>query len=255
MAPLSSELDRLAIAGREWLIGVMKKTILLTSVLLASVAALTFAADKETPAANTLSEAEKADGWKLLFDGESASQFRNYKAEGIKEQWQVEDGVLTLTEKGGGDIITKDQFGAFEMTLDYRISKGGNSGLMYHVAETEDRPWQTGPEIQIQDNVDGHDPQKAGWLYQFYAADKDATKPAGEWNTLRILITPEKCVHWMNGEKYVEYDKGSDEWNAKLAASKFSKYPNFGKLDKGHICLQDHGNVVSFRNIKIREVK
>lgn len=235
----------------------MKHTILLTSMTLVSVAALTvaFAADNDAPTANTLSSAEKAAGWKLLFDGESASQFRNYKAEGIKEQWQVDDGILTLTGKGGGDIITKQQFGAFEMTLDYRISKGGNSGLMYHVAETEDRPWQTGPEIQIQDNAAGRDPQKAGWLYQLYSADNDATNPAGEWNSLRILITPEKCVHWMNGEKYVEYVKGSDEWNTKVAASKFSKFANFGKPKKGHICLQDHGNVVSFRNLKIREIE
>ena len=224
------------------------------AVVIAATSAILVAADGDATA-NTLTDAEKKAGWELLFNGRDLSHFRNYQADGVKEQWAVKDGVLTLTEKGGGDIITKEKFGSFEMTLDYRISKGGNSGLMYHVTEEEKRPWQTGPEIQIQDNVDGHDPQKAGWLYQFYAADKDATRPAGEWNTLRILITPEKCVHWMNGEKYVEYVKGSEEWNAKLAASKFSKFPKFGMATEGHICLQDHGNVVSFRNIKIREVK
>jgi hypothetical protein len=229
-------------------------TFALAATALAATSVFLVAAD-DGAAANTLSDAEKQVGWKLLFNGKDTSHFRNYQAEGVKEQWQVKDGVLTLTGKGGGDIITREKYGAFEMTLDYRISPAGNSGLMYHVTEEEKRPWQTGPEIQIQDNVDGHDPQKAGWLYQFYAADKDTTKPAGEWNTLRILITPEKCVHWMNGEKYVEYVKGSEEWNAKLAASKFSKFPKFGKATEGHICLQDHGNVVSFRNIKIREVK
>jgi hypothetical protein len=100
--------------------------------------------------------------------------------------------------------------------------------------------------------VDGRDPQKAGWLYQLYAPTVDTTKPAGEWNTLHIIITPEKCIHLMNGTKYVEYVKGSADWDAKVAASKFSKFPQFGKLAKGHICLQDHGNVVSFRNVKVK---
>lgn len=207
--------------------------------------------------ANELTDAEKKAGWTLLFDGKSADQFRNYKGEGIKDAWKVKDGALTLTQKGGGDIITKKQFEAFEFKVDYRISIGGNSGLMFHVTETEAKPWQTGAEIQIQDNVKGHDPQKAGWLYQLYkpAEGVDATKPAGEWNTLHILITPEKCVQWMNGTKYVEYVKGSDDWNKRVAASKFSKFKNFGKPTKGHLCLQDHGNVVSFRNIKVREIK
>ena len=201
---------------------------------------------------NVLTDAEKAEGWALLFDGKDLSQWKNYQKDGVSEKWQIADGVLTLTEKGGGDILTNEQFGSFELKLDYRIAPEGNSGLMFHVAETEKTPWMTGPEIQIQDNVAGHDPQKAGWLYQLYAADTDATKPAGEWNTLHIVITPEKCVHTMNGTKYVEYVKGSADWDAKVAASKFSKFPNFGKPTKGHICLQDHGNVVSFRNVKIR---
>ncbi len=205
--------------------------------------------------ANTLTDEEKAAGWMLLFDGTSTDQWRNYQKEGISDGWKVADGVLTRAAKGAGDIITRQKFGSFEIVLDYRISKGGNSGLMYHVTEDGKTPWQTGPETQIQDNVDGHDPQKAGWLYQFYPAEKDATRPAGEWNTLRVLITPERCVHTMNGEKYVEYVKGSDDWNAKLAASKFSKFPQFGVATTGHICLQDHGNEVSFRNIKIREFK
>lgn len=204
---------------------------------------------------NTLTEAEKKDGWKLLFDGKDLSNFRNYKAEGVNEKWQVKDGAFTLTEKGGGDIITKEEYGAFEIKLDYKIAPEGNSGLMYHVKETEPKPWQTGPEVQIQDNVDGHDPQKAGWLYQLYPSEVDATKPAGEWNTMHIVITPEKCVHYMNGTKYCEYVKGSEEWDEKVAASKFSKFENFGKPTEGHICLQDHGNVVSFRNVKIKIVE
>lgn len=104
----------------------------------------------------------------------------------------------------------------------------------------------------IQDNVDGHDPQKAGWLYQLYKPDTDATKPAGEWNELRIRITPEKRETFMNGVKYYEFVKGSADWNERVAKSKFDAMPLFGKATKGHICLQDHGNPVSFRSIKVR---
>lgn len=224
----------------------MKNTLL----ILASVFA--FALHAEEP--NTLTETEKAEGWKLLFDGKDLSQWRNYQKEGVSDKWQVADGAFTLTGKGGGDIITRETFGAFEIKLDYKIGKAGNSGLMYHVTEEEATPWRTGPEVQIQDNVDGKDPQKAGWLYQLYAPEVDATKPAGEWNTLHILITPEKCVHYMNGTKYVEYVKGSADWDAKVAASKFAKFEKFGKPSAGFICLQDHGDVVSFRNVKIRKL-
>lgn len=225
-----------------------------------SLSLASFAADP----VNELTAAEKDAGWKLLFDGKSADQFRNYGKTDLNPMWKVADGELTLTGKGGGDIVTKEQYDAFELTLDYKISKGGNSGLMYHVKETDKAPYFTGPEVQIQDNVDGKDPQKAGWLYQLYPAMTDATKPAGEWNTLRIVITPEKCEQYMNGVKYCEYVKGSKDWDEKVAKSKFAKWEGkdkatgemvgFGKPTKGYICLQDHGNVVSFRNIKIRPI-
>jgi Domain of Unknown Function (DUF1080) len=206
----------------------------------------------ETP--NTLTEAEKSQGWKLLFDGKSTDAWRNYKKDAVGEGWKIEDGVLIRADKGAGDIITKEMFDAFEFSIEYRISEGGNSGLMYHVTEVGDKPWHTGPEVQIQDNLAGHDPQKAGWLYQLYKTETDTAKPAGEWNQLRILITPDKCEHYMNGTKYVEYIKGSADWNEKVAASKFSKFPTFGKPTSGHICLQDHNNLVAFRNIKIRPI-
>ena len=163
---------------------------------------------------------------------------------------------MVLTKKGGGDLVTQKQYGAFELTLDYMISKSGNSGVMFHVKESEPKPWHTGPEVQIQDNVDGYDPQLAGWLYQLYKPKPliDATNPVGEWNTLRILISPERCVHWMNGQKYLEYVKKSADWNQRVSDSKFASKPLFGRANEGHICLQDHGNVVAFRNIKIRDV-
>jgi len=216
-------------------------------------AAASLHADDAKP--NALTPAEKAAGWELLFDGKDMKHFRNYKKDGVSDGWQVEDGAIVWKRKGAGDIITRKKYGAFELVLEYNISEGGNSGIMYHVTEEEKRPWQTGPEIQVQDNVKGHDPQLSGWLYEFYPAKVDATKPAGQWNHMRILITPERCVHWMNHTYYCDYVKGSKDWNEKLAKSKFRKFPKFGRATSGHICLQDHGNVVEFRNIKIREVK
>lgn len=236
----------------------MRSRITLTALLLTALTALplarSFAKDGDAPAPNTLTEAEKNAGWKLLFDGKTTDGWRNYKKPTISDSWKVADGALSWTAKGAGDIVTVDKYDSFELKLEYKISKGGNSGLMYHVSEDEGAPWFTGPEIQIQDNKDGHDPQKAGWLYQLYSADVDATKPAGEWNELRILITPEKCEQYMNGTKYTEYVKGSKDWDERVAKSKFAKMPKFGKNTTGCICLQDHGNPVSFRNIKIRTI-
>lgn len=241
-----------------------------TFLLLFVAASTAVAADSS---ANSLSPAEARGGWELLFDGKTTDGWRNYKADEVSDGWVVEDGVIGWTRKGAGDIITEKQYEYFELSLEYKISKGGNSGLMFHVTEEEQRPWQTGPEIQIQDNVDGHDPQKAGWLYQLYKPAKpnwaknvekqagldlpevdDATKPAGEWNQLYLRIAPNQCEVAMNGVSYFKFKKGSDDWDKRVAASKFAKFDKFGKASKGHICLQDHGNVVAFRNIKIREL-
>lgn len=229
--------------------------------ILSLACALLLAAPLLCPAAddapNTLTAAEKEAGWELLFDGKTTAGWKGFKKDAVGAGWKVEDGALVRAEKGAGDIVTVDQFAAFELTLDYKISPGGNSGLMFHVTDEGKTPWQTGPEIQIQDNKDGHDPQKSGWLYQLYkpAEDADATRPAGQWNTLRILITPEKCATYMNGAKYYEFVKGSKDWDERVGKSKFAAYPYFGEPTKGHIALQDHGNLVSFRNIKIREIK
>ncbi len=222
------------------------------ALLVATISAVR--ADDAKNILNSLSAKEKAEGWKLLFDGKSTDGWRNYKADKVSPGWQIVDGALTRAAKDAGDIITKDQYDSFELVLEYNISKGGNSGIMYHVTEEGDTPWKTGPEIQVQDNKDGHDPQKSGWLYQLYQPDFDATKPAGEWNELRIVITPEKCQHFMNGKKYVEYVKGSKDWDERVAKSKFGSMPLFGKAKNGYICLQDHGDKVAYRNIKIREI-
>ena len=240
---------------RDFLLFHRRMKFLLISLLLAT-AVPSFALDT----LNALTDAEKAAGWKLLFDGKDASQWwRGYQKDVLPAQWLVEHNALVLKTKGGGDIVTKDQFESFEFSVDWKISEGGNSGIMFKVLETEPKPWFTGPECQIQDNAKGHDPQKAGWMYQLYAASVDTTKPVGEWNrfVLKCVKTPAgsfKCEHWMNGTKYVEYEIGSADWNEKVGASKFKDKPGFGKAAKGHLCLQDHGNEVAFRNLKIREL-
>lgn len=231
---------------------------LLLVPILALAAAFPVAAAEQ----NTLTADEKAAGWQLLFDGKDASQWwRGYKKDSLPKDWVVEDGALAFKKAaGGGDIITKDQYESFELSIDWKISEGGNSGIMFKVQETDKPPYYTGPEAQIQDNVKGKDPQKAGWMYQLYPASVDTTKPVGEWNTfvLKCQKTPAgtfKCEHTMNGTKYCEYEIGSADWKEKLAKSKFAKWEGFGAHDKGHICLQDHGNPVWFRNIKIRSLK
>ena len=222
-----------------------------TALVVVGFAAMRLAAAENAP--NTLTEAEKAAGWKLLFDGKTTNGWRNYQKPDIAPGWKVENGELVRGTERAGDIITVDKYGAFELSLEYNISPGGNSGLMYHVTEEGKQPWNTGPEIQIQDSTSkAKDPQKPGWLYQLYKSDIDAAKPAGEWNELRILITPEKCATWMNGKLYYEYVKGSKDWDERVAKSKFASQPNFGKPTSGYICLQDHGNPVKFRSIKIR---
>lgn len=233
----------------------MFRSIVLSAFATLFISSTLLAADA---APNTLSDAEKEAGFKLLFDGKTTAGWRNYKKDDISDGWKVQDGALTRVDKAG-DITTTDQFEAFELLIDFKISKGGNSGVMFHVQETMPASHETGPEIQVQDNKDGHDPQKAGWLYQMYPAPKgvDATKPAGEWNSMRILINKPgaRSEIYMNGTKYSEFVIGSDDWKEKLSKSKFASWPEFAKYDKGHICLQDHNSEVAYRNIKIREIK
>ncbi len=213
---------------------------------------------------NVLTEEEKAAGWRLLFNGEDLAGWRNFKREGIRPGWQVKDGTLICADPhDAGDIITTDKFGAFELQLEYNISEAGNSGIMFHVTEEGGAAWASGPEFQLEDNAKAKDPQRCGWLYALYQPEidpktgkpLDATKPAGEWNHVRLVISPDKCEHWINGVKYFEYQLGSEDFKARVAKSKFSKMPLFAKADTGHIALQgDHGQI-SFRNIKVRPLR
>lgn len=230
------------------------------SIALASMVSFTSAANADTET-NRLSEAEKRSGWKLLFDGKSTDAWRNYKQDTISDGWKVSGGELIREGRGAGDIITKEKFDSFELLLDYKISPEGNSGLMFHVTEDNPAPWQSGPEIQIQDNVDGHDPQKAGWLYQLYQPGKDGgpepmdvTRPAGQWNQIYLRISPQGSEVCVNGVRYYQFNVGNNDWDNRVANSKFANFEGFGKAGDGHICLQDHGNLVAFRNIKVRRI-
>jgi hypothetical protein len=212
---------------------------------------------------NTLTAAEKTAGWQLLFNGTNFDGWHNFHKEGIAPGWEIQDGAM-VDVAHGGDIVTSGQYDWFELELDYKISEDGNSGIMFHVTDKGPRIWATGPEFQLEDNATAADPWRCGWLYGLYrppmdpATGKpiDATKPANEWNHVRLVITPQKCEHWINGVKYFEYVLHSDDFNARVAASKFSKMPGFAQSDIGYIGLQgDHPGAVSFRNVKIHPVK
>jgi hypothetical protein len=195
-----------------------------------------------------------------LFNGTNFDGWHNFKSDKVRPGWQVKDGVLSCVDPhNAGDLCTDEQFDWFELQLDYKISEGGNSGIMFHVTDQGGAVWATGPEFQLEDNAKAADPIRCGWLYALYkppidtATGKplDATKPVGEWNHVRLLITPEKCEHEINGVKYFDYVLNSDDFKARVAASKFRSMPLFAKSDKGYIALQgDHGQV-SFRNIRI----
>jgi hypothetical protein len=210
---------------------------------------------------DTLTPAEKAAGWKLLFDGKDFAGWHNFKHEGVRPGWKIENGELVCADPhNAGDLVTTGKYAAFELQLDYNISEGGNSGIIFHVTDDGGAVWATGPEFQLEDNAKAADPQRCGWLYALYQPPVDpktgkildATKPAGQWNHIRLVVTPEKCVHEINGVKYFEYVIGSPDFKARVAKSKFAQMPFFAKSPDGYIALQgDHGRV-AFRNLKIR---
>ena len=213
---------------------------------------------------NTLTDQEKAAGWKLLFNGNNLDGWHNFRRDDVRPGWQVRNGALVCADPhNAGDLCTNDQYDWFELQIDYSISHAGNSGIMYHVTDEGRATWATGPEVQLEDNAKASDPVRCGWLYALYqppidpktGKPLDATKPVGQWNHIRLLISPDKCEHEINGVKYFDYVLDSDEFKQRVAKSKFRKMPLFAKSNTGYIALQgDHGQV-SFRNIKIRPIR
>ena len=216
--------------------------------------------DSKSPSTgNTLSDQERKDGWKLLFDGKTSNGWRKYKSDRMPDKWKVTDGALVFdpnADGSGGDIVTVDEYDDFEFVADWKISPNGNSGVMYHVTEDGEYPWQSGPEYQLLDNAghaDGRNPlTTAASCYALYAPSKDVTKPVGDWNSMRLVVNGPHVEHWLNGVKVAEYKIGGKDWKKRVQQSKFNSMPNFAKAVKGHIDLQDHGDRVEFRNLKIR---
>jgi hypothetical protein len=205
---------------------------------------------------NTLTPEEKKAGWKLLFDGRTTEGWRGFKAPVPDAGWHVADSALSPDPKASQDIMTKAMFGDFELAFDWKIGPKGNSGVMYRVTEDGERTYWSGPEYQVLDNSRGEPPlQRAGALYDLYAPSQDVTKPVGEYNQGRIVVRRGHVEHWLNGVKVVEYELGSEDFKAKVAASKFKAWPMFGQGARGHIALQNHGDPVAYRNIKVRELK
>lgn len=210
------------------------------------------------PPQNVLTPAEQAAGWRLLFDGKTTRGWRGFRRETMPDGWQVIDGAL-LRVAPAGDIITIDQFGDFELQLDWRISPGGNSGIFFRVTEDQPAAFMTGPEMQVLDNGGHHDGHaaltSAGANYGLHAPSRDATRPVGLYNHVRLVVDGAHVEHWLNGVKIVEYELWSDDWKRRVAASKFAAWPAYGMNKTGHIALQDHGDRVWYRNIKIRPLR
>lgn len=226
-------------------------------LLLIAMAAPTFAAP------NQLTSEEKREGFKLLFDGKTLKGWRTYKEEKPRDQWKVEDGAITLTSGGGGDLITVDQYGDFDFRCEWKIAEQGNSGIMWRSTEEHQYPWVSGPEYQILDSFAKpghkytHETNKgniAGSFYDIIPGKEEWSKPVGEWNETRIVVKGSKITLYLNGTVTADVDTQTDEFKELLAKSKFNGWEHFNKSPKGHIVFQDHGDKVAFRTIRIKKL-
>ncbi len=229
---------------------------LIPYLLLPTLALAGRAAGGGADSAPSPSAVEAAPAWRSLFDGETTTGWVNYGSDTIRDGWQVVDGALTLTGPGG-DIVTVDEFQDFELELEWQVAEGGNSGIFFNVVDGLGAVWASGPEMQILDNERHHDGgnplTSAGACYALYAPPMDVTRPVGEWNEARILSRGGEVEHWLNGTLLCSYALGSQDWNDRVAGSKFKDMPEFGRARRGRIALQDHGDRVAFRNIRVRE--
>jgi Domain of Unknown Function (DUF1080) len=204
--------------------------------------------------------------WRALFDGTSLKAWKGYKSDTVPEGWKIENG--TLAKNGHvGDLITRDQFGDFELELDWKIGRAGNSGIFYRGIEdpdyegpaSGDRIYTTGPEYQLLDDLEAEDNKTrltcAAANYGLYPSPAGHLKPVGDWNKARIVARGAHVEHWLNDVKVVEYELWSPDWEAKVKATKFNQWPKFGRAKRGHIGLQgDHAGALAFQNIRIREL-
>jgi hypothetical protein len=215
-------------------------------------------ATAQRAAMNTLSDAERREGWLLLFDGATTAGWRGFGQDPTIRAWTVEDGALTCTGTSQ-DLVTDGMYGDFELRLQWRIPKGGNSGIMYRVIDGPSATYESGPEMQVLDDANNHEGQnpltRAGANYGLHGAPAGVVRPAGEWNDVRLVLRGPHVEHWLNGTKVVEYELWSPDWEAKVQGSKFAQWPPFGRATRGRIALQEHGARVQYRDIKLRELK
>jgi len=218
-------------------------------------------ADQSSP--NTLTQKEKDAGWKLLFDGKTFNGWHGYNLIGIPDCWVVQDGIMKMTTVGGKesqDVITDKIYKSFELQLEFRLTKGANSGIIYHVKEDPKYkyPYETGAEYQVidQDNWPDklEDWQVCGADYAMYPPKVRPYKALGEWNQVHLIVNGNKVTHILNGKVVVEFEKYSAEWKKLRDSGKWKDFPDYGKFDEGHISLQNHGTHVDYRSVKIKEL-
>lgn len=235
-----------------------KKTMLVTTVVTFGFLTYSYAQQQ-----NSLTSKQKKEGWQLLFNGKNLEGWNTFQKKDVDPCWFVDDGTIELNHSkgsGGGDLVTKDEYQNFELTLDWKISKGGNSGVIFLVNESPkyNATYITGPEMQVLDNVNAEDNKKAshlaGSLYDLIPCDPKTVHPYGEWNHIKIRLDNGHLTLWMNNKKVVETKMWDAKWDDMVAHSKFKRWPEFATFHKGHIALQDHGDTVWYRNIMIREL-
>ena len=206
---------------------------------------------------NRLSSDESVAGFELLFDGKSLSNFKGYNHDDVPSGWSASEGVLVFTpDLQGGDLSTVETFKDFHFRFEFKISAGGNSGIKILVAEEEGEPSPLGPEYQIIDDAafELSALQATAANYDMHAPSLDVHRPAGQWNQARIVKRGNAVEHWLNGHLVVGYELFSDDWKKRRAASKYADLPGYARQSEGHICFQDHGARVWFRNLRIRRL-
>ena len=241
----------------------MSNHMFLQACLIVSGGVVVGAAPKEKTIFTTIARQRDSQqkGWKSLFDGKSLTGWRTYQNK-TADSWSVKDGILYCSGNTKGntqhaDLITNEQFENFELSLEWKIAAGANSGIVYLVSEEFPATYHSGPEYQLIDDkgypAKLEDWQKTGANYAMNTPSEDATRPAGEWNHTRIIVDHGKVEHWLNGKKIVAYTLWDADWHKNKASGKWKDVPSYGSLKSGHIALQDHGGEAWFREIRIRQ--
>jgi hypothetical protein len=228
-------------------------------LLVATVSALITSVTNPLASTNPQSPTTNPPAWKVLFDGTSLSAWRGYKNAEIPKGWKIEAGTLAKDGRVG-DIVSKDEFGNFELQIEWKIGEAGNSGIFYRGSEEYDHIYWSAPEYQLLDDIKADDNKTrmtcAGAAYAVFPSPAGHLKPVGEWNATRIIANGAHVEHWLNNVKVVEYELWSPIWEAMVHSSKFNEWPNFGRAKRGHIAMQgDHAGTLAFRNIRIREIQ